>query len=296
MRITLEDLRLYFSDRKGDTVSAFGVAGLAALLMLLARVTGNQVLGLVAFVNFAFLWVPVGSLWQKRRLRERWREQGLDGELLRHCESLVKVDWSLDEHVDTVLSVYTTIYELARHSAWFHHPAELDDHLATVREGLLAFFQRVERVDELRRLYDRCAESLRRPGRLAALQARVDREYRLLERFADAFERALLDFSEAMAAAMSSTDERAMTEQLNEFASSMRRLAQSIDETESAEQLLAAELDPGIAFDRLLSEDDALMLDEDEDELELPPVRLTADQDEDEPLVDGGLAGPDPPL
>lgn len=258
MRITLEDLRLYFSDRRGDAVSALGVSGLALLLMLLARATGNQVLALVAFVNFAFLWVPLGSLWQKRRLRERWRQQGLDAELLRHCEALTHVDYSLDEHVDAVLGVYTTIFELARHNAWFDYSDTLDEHLGSVREGLLAFFQRVQRVDELRRLFDRCAESLRRPERLAALQRRVDREYRLLERFADSFERVLLDFSEAMAAAMGSGDEHAMEAQLQSFSDSMRRLAQSIDAAESVDDLLASDEEAFLALDRLLSDADAL--------------------------------------
>ena len=274
MRISLEDLRLYFGDRQGDIVSAFGVAGLAGLLMMLARLTGNDVLALVAFVNFAFLWVPLGSLLQKRRLRERWREIGLDGELLRHCEALAKVDWSLDEHVDSVLSVYTTIYDLSRHNAWFQYPGEMETHLGSVREGLLAFFQRVERVNELRKLFDRCAESLRKPARLAALQARVDKEYRQLESFADAFERALLDFSEAMAAAMGSGDERLMTEQLNEFAAGMRRLAQSLDEAESADGLFEDELDPEAAFQRLLAEHDALA-----DEA-VPAARMTAPEPE----------------
>jgi len=274
MRITLEDLRLYFGDRKGDVVSALGVAGLAGLLMMLARLTGNEVLALVAFVNFAFLWVPVGSLWQKRRLREKWREQGLDNELLRHCESICKVDWSLDEHVDAVLSVYTTISDLSRHSAWYQYPAELEDHLGTVREGLIAFFQRIERVDELRRLYDRCAESLRRPARLAALQARVDKEYRLLESFADAFERALLDFSEAMAAAMGSRDEREMTAQLHEFAASMRQLARSIDAAEMPDELFTDDYTDDGLFDRLLSDDDVLAAAEEAEADDLPPRRM----------------------
>lgn len=294
MRITLEDLRLYFGDRKGDVVSALGVAGLAGLLMMLARLTGNEVLALVAFVNFAFLWVPVGSLWQKRRLRERWREQGLDNELLRHCESISKVDWSLDEHVDAVLSVYTTISDLSRHSAWYQYPAELEDHLATVREGLIAFFQRIERVDELRRLYDRCAESLRRPARLAALQARVDKEYRLLESFADAFERALLDFSEAMAAAMGSRDEREMTAQLHEFAASMRRLARSIDAAEMPDGLFSDDLSDDALFDRLLSDDDLLAEVDDAEAEEAAPVsRMTTSdersQDEQQSLGGGSL-------
>lgn len=274
MRITLEDLRLYFGDRKGDVVSALGVAGLAGLLMMLARLTGNEVLALVAFVNFAFLWVPVGSLWQKRRLREKWREQGLDNELLRHCESICKVDWSLDEHVDAVLSVYTTISDLSRHSAWYWYQAELEDHLGTVREGLIAFFQRIERVDELRRLYDRCAESLRRPARLAALQARVDKEYRLLESFADAFERALLDFSEAMAAAMGSRDEREMTAQLHEFAASMRQLARSIDAAEMPDELFTDDYTDEGLFDRLLSDDDVLAAAEEAEADDLPPRRM----------------------
>ena len=287
MRVTLEDLRLYFGDRKGDVVSALGVAGLAGLLMMLARLTGNEVLALVAFVNFAFLWVPVGSLWQKKRLREKWREQGLDSELMRHCEAICKVDWSLDEHVDAVLSVYTTISDLSRHSAWYQYPAELDDHLSTVREGLIAFFQRIERVDELRRLYDRCAESLRRPQRLAALQARVDKEYRLLESFADAFERALLDFSEAMAAAMGSRDEREMTEQLHEFAASMRRLARSIDEAETPEGLFTEDLSDDAIFDRLMADDD-LLAEADEEE-QAAPRRMTSQVDEDETQsIDGG--------
>lgn len=290
MRVTLEDLRLYYSDRKGDAFSAAGVAGLAAALMLLARLTGNDVLALVSFVNFAFLWVPLGSLWQKRRLRERWRLAGLDGELLRHCESLATVDWSLDEHVDAVLSVYTTIHDLSRHSAWYQYPGELVEHLATVREGLLAFFQRVEKVDELRRLYERCAESLRRPARLAALQARVDKEYRLLESFADAFERALLDYSEAMAAAMGSGDERLMTEQLNEFAAGMRRLAQSIDEAETAEGLFDDELDPEVAFQRLMAEEDALAFDE------VEPARRLSDPVEPEPRAEQDISRGDLPL
>ncbi len=290
MRITLEDLRLYFSDRKGDVVSAAGVAGLAGIFLLLARLTGNDVLALVAFVNFAFLWVPLGSLWQKRRVRERWRELGLDSELLRHCEAVAKVDWSLDEQVDSVLSVYTTIHDLSRHNAWFQYPGEVRQHFGAVREGLLAFFQRVQKVNELRRLYDRCAESLRRPARLAALQARVDKEYQRLEEFADAFERALLDFSEAMAAAMGSGDEQLMGAQLEEFASHMRRLAQSIDEAGSTEGIFDDDLDPEVAFDRLMAEDDALALDEDED----LPTRLPA-----EPTTDATVdnrRGPELPL
>ncbi len=263
MRITLEDLRLYFSDQHGDVMSAFGVAGLAALMMLIARLSENQVLALVAFVNLAFLWVPLGGIWHRRRLRERWKQAGLDGELLRHCAKVAEVDSSLDEHVDTVLAVYSTIYDLSRHTAWFQYSGAMGEHLATVREGLIAFFQRVERVDELRKLYDRCAESLRRPGRLAALQGRVDKEYHLLETFADAFERALLDFSEALAAAMGSGGEEAMTAQLSDFSSSMRRLAQSIDEAESAEQIFREAMDEGLEFERLLAEDDALAFDDD---------------------------------
>jgi hypothetical protein len=262
MRITLEDLRLYFGDRKSDAVSAFGVAGLAALLLTLARLTHNQILALVAMVNFVFLWVPVGGLWQKKRMESRWREAGLDAELLRHCEALSQIDWSLDEYVDTVLSVYTTIYNLSRQHAWFHYSGDFQDHLASVREGVLAFFQRVERVDAQRRMYDACAESLRRPGRLASLQARVDKEYKLLESFADAFEGALLDFSEAMAAAMGTGGEQSMGAQLHEFASSMRRLAQSIDEVQTVEAQLDVELDEGARFDRLLAETDALAFDE----------------------------------
>lgn len=264
MRITLEDLRLYFSDQHGDVMSAFGVAGLAALMMLIARLAENQVLALVAFVNLFFLWVPLGGIWQRRRLRERWKQAGLDGELLRHCAKVAQVDPSLDEHVDTVLGVYTTIFDLSRHQAWLQYPGAMNEHLACVREGLVAFFQRVQRVDELRKLYDRCAESLRRPGRLAAQQQRVDREYRLLESLADAFERALLDFSEALAAAMGSGGEEAATEQLSEFSASMRRLAQSIDEAESAEAIFDDELDEGADFDRLLAEEDALAFDEEE--------------------------------
>ncbi|MBI2302750.1 MAG: hypothetical protein HYU66_27915 [Armatimonadetes bacterium] len=251
MRITLEDLRLYLADRRGDLASALGVSGLALVLLALARMTGNPVLGIISFANFAFLWVPLGGLFQKRRVRLRWEEQGIDAELFEQLEALSKVDWSLDEHVDAVLSVYTTMQELARHNEWFDYPESMEEHLGSVREGLQAFFQRVHRVDELRRLYDRCAESLRRPERLAALQSRVDREYRLLESFADAFERALLDFSEAMAAAMGTGDERAMTRQLNEFAASMRRLAQSIDEAESVENLFGEEGELE-QFDRLL--------------------------------------------
>lgn len=271
MRITLEDLRLYFADRKSDALSALGVSGFAVFLLLLSRLADNQVLALVAFVNFAFLWVPLGSLWQKRRLREKWRQQGLDSELMRHCEKLCDIDWSLDEHVDAVLSVYTTINELARHSAWYAYDDVLDEHLGSVREGLVAFFQRVLRVDELRRLYDRCAESLRRPERLAALQARVDREYHRLERFADAFERALLDFSEAMAAAMGSNDESAMTDQLSDFAAGMRRLAQSIDDAGGVEDLLG-DLDDEAAFERLLADE--------------PAPRMAADEAQDAWLVD----------
>jgi hypothetical protein len=262
MRITLEDLRLYFGDRKSDVVSAVGMAAFGLLLLSLARLSGNQILALVAFLNFAFLWVPVGSLWQKKRTESRWQQAGLDGELLRHCEALARIDASLDEYVDTVLSVYTTIFNLSRQNAWFHRSAEFQDHLASVREGVLAFFQRVERVDALRRMYDLCAQSLRRPGRLASLQARVDKEYKLLETFADAFEGAMLDFSEAMAAAMGAGGERAMTAQLHEFAGSMRRLAQSIDEVSTSVGELDEELDAGVSFDRLLAADDALAFDD----------------------------------
>jgi len=261
MRVTLEDLRLYYTDRRSDMVSAIGVGGLAFLLMGLANATGNGLIALVAIVNAMFVWVPLGGLWQKKRLEAQWREAGLDSELLAHCERLSRIDWSLDEYVDTVLSVYTTIANLSAQNAWFHHSSEFGGHLALVREGLLAFFQRVERVDELRRMYDMCAESLRRPGRLASLQARVDREYKLLESFADAFEGALLDFSEAMAASMSTGGETAKTEQLNEFASSMRRLAASLDEMDSPDALLDEDLDPGVRFDRLLGEEDALAFD-----------------------------------
>jgi hypothetical protein len=258
MRITLDDLRLYFGDHRSDVASACCVAGLAAALLALARLTGNQVLALVSFVNAAFLWVPVGSLWHKKRLRERWSRAGLDAELMRHCEALARIDPSLDPYVDTVLSVYTTVYDLSHHGVWLQYHEGLADHLASVREGVLAFFQRAERVDELKRMYDRCAESLRRPGRLAALQARIDSEYKQLESFADAFEGALLDFSEAMAAAMSSGSELAMGRQLADFAGGMRRLAQSIDDVASADDLLGGELEPGAAFDRLLAEEDAL--------------------------------------
>lgn len=278
MRITLDDLRHYFGDRKGDVVSALGVAGLAGLLLMLARLTGNEVLALVAFVNFAFLWVPVGSLLQKRRLREKWFRLGIDNELLRHCEAISRVDWSLDEQVDAVLSVYTTISDLSQHTAWYQYPGELDEHLGTVREGLLAFFQRIGRVNELRQLYDRCAESLRQPARLAALQARLDREHQLLERYADAFERTLLDFSEAMAAAMSTRDESGMTARLHEFAASMRQLARQIDAAElPAGQEPVEDLGEGATFDRLLADDDLLAeLEEAEARLE----RLSADPDE----------------
>lgn len=262
MRITLEDLRLYFGDQRNDVVSAVGVLGLAAALRALAVLTGNQILALVAIVNFAFVWVPIGSLWQKKRLRERWGQAGLDAELLRHCEALATIDPSLDEYVDTVLSVYTTVFDLSHDRVWSHYHGDLDDHLASVREGVLAFFQRVERVDELRKMYNRCAESLRRPGRLASLQGRVDKEYKLLEGFADAFEGALLDFSEAMAAALGAGGERVMTDQLHEFAGGMRRLAQTIDEVESDAALLDDELDEGLTFDRRLSGDEALEADD----------------------------------
>ncbi|MBI5831952.1 MAG: hypothetical protein HZB16_06520 [Armatimonadetes bacterium] len=262
MRVTLEDLRLYYNDRRSDMVSAIGVGGLAFLLMGLANATGNGLIALIAIVNAMFVWVPLGGLWQKKRLESQWREAGLDSELLGHCEKLSRIDWSLDEYVDTVLSVYTTIANLSAQNAWFRHSGEFGTHLSLVREGLLAFFQRVERVDELRRMYDMCAESMRRPGRLASLQARVDREYKLLESFADAFEGALLDFSEAMAASMSAGGESAMTEQLQEFAGSMRRLSASLDEMDSTEALLDEELDEGARFDRLLGEHDAMVFDE----------------------------------
>lgn len=273
MRVTLDDLRQFFNDQHGDVMSAFGVAGLATLLMFIARLAENQVLALVAFVNLFFLWVPLGGMWQRRRLRERWKLAGLDAELLRHCARVAQVDASLDEHVDTVLGVYTTIYDLSRHQAWLQYPGAMDEHLACVREGLVAFFQRVERVDELRKVYDRCAESLRRPGRLAAQQQRVDREYKLLETLADAFERALLDFSDALAAAMGSGGEEAASEQLSEFSASMRRLAQSIDEAESPEALFDGELDEGAEFDRLLAEEDALAFDDE------PPVAKPVPRD-----------------
>ncbi|MCC7491857.1 MAG: hypothetical protein IT204_05895 [Fimbriimonadaceae bacterium] len=261
-RITLEDLRLYFSDRHGDTVSALGVAGLAGALMLLAQLTQNEILALVSFVNFAFLWVPVGSLWQRRRLRERWQEVGLDAELLRYSEALTRVDWSLDEQVDSVLGVYTTMVDLSRHSAWYQYPRQIDEQLQVVREALLAFFQRVLKVDELRKLYDRCAESMRQPGRLAAMQARVDREYKQLEGFADAFERALLDYSEALAAALGTADDPRLTSQLDEFAAGMRRLAQNIDESSDATELFE-ELTEEATFDRLLAAHDALAAEQD---------------------------------
>lgn len=264
MRVTLDDLRLYFSDRKGDVVSAVGVFGLAVLLTLLARLSTNSLLGLVAFVNFAFLWVPIGSLWQKRRLRERWREIGLDDELLRHCEALTRIDWELDEQVDSVLGVYTTIYELHHHHAWLRHSAEVEEHVSTVRAGLLAFLQRVQRVGELRRLYERTAQNLRQPERLASLQSRLDREHRLVEVFADAFEAALFDFSQALGAAMSTGDERAARSQLHDFAAAMRRLARTIDD-EDGDVLLDDELDDAldddVAFRRLLDERDPLDVD-----------------------------------
>ena len=262
MRVTLEDLRLYYNDRRSDLVSAVGVGGLALLLMGLANATGNGLIALIAIVNAMFVWVPLGGLWQKKRLEAQWRQAGLDTELLLHCEKLSHIDWSLDEYVDTVLSVYTTIANLSAQNPWFQRSAEINTNLALVREGLLAFFQRVERVDELRRMYDMCAESMRRPARLASLQARVDREYKLLESFADAFEGALLDFSEAMAASMSAGGEHAMTEQLSDFAASMRRLSASLDEMDSTEALLTDELDAGVQFDRMLGAEDAMAFDE----------------------------------
>lgn len=267
MRIKLEQLRSHFRERQGDSASVLGVGALALLLLGLAHLTNNSIIAIVATVNAMFVWVPLAELAQKKRAEAHWHQLGLDDAMLDQIERLANIDRSLDEYVDTVLSVYATLIDLAGRSAWFRRSADVREQLQLVRESMGVFFARVERVEALRSVYETTARSVRQAGRLAGLRARVGREYEALESFAQAFEGALAEFSEAVAAALASGDQRAAIGQLESFAAGMRRLTANLDQLEAER----AEQEPGMGLDL-----DSELLDDGADEWE----RMLAEDEE----------------